>query len=156
MAEDRIGRCAALATAAFAWAVWCLLSAAPVSFLLVLASELLRRPQLAEDVVAGVVVETVLLGATAWAAFRALRRLEPPRRFWISAPAGYVLAFAAYLVISRLAGDTVIQAAPATALEVAVVSIVVGAAAFLGAGGPREAAPAEIPGALEHLGADAD
>jgi hypothetical protein len=139
MAEERTGRSLTLAVAAISWAVWCLLSAAPVSFIVVLASELLKRPLLADDAIVGVAVETVVLTATAWVAFRLLRRLDPPPRYWLVAPGGYVAAFVAFLLISRVGGDTIVTPEAGTLLELVVVSIVAGAAAYMGTMGPQSA-----------------
>jgi hypothetical protein len=131
---ERTGRTAVLAVFAVAWSVWCLLAAAPVSILVTLGAWLAGRPALAENVALGVAVEAALLAATGWIAFRLLRRSRPPRSFWIAGPAGYLAAFAAYLVISRLAGDTVVQIAAANVLEISAVSAAVGIAAWLGVG----------------------
>lgn len=91
---------------AVSWMLVCLFAVAPVSMLVAAAAEALGRPALATTMWFAAAVEAVVHGALAGAAFWIARGPAVPRRWWLTAPAGYLAAFAAYVAIMLVLGDT--------------------------------------------------
>ncbi|HEX9092526.1 MAG TPA: hypothetical protein VF902_00955, partial [Coriobacteriia bacterium] len=121
-----------LALAAGVWSVWCLLSVAPAAYIVALVASVAGRPGLLKDALVGVAVELVVVGLSAWLAFRLARRLDPPRAFWLAGPAGYLASYVVWVALVRLVGDTVTGVDGPSFLRLAASMAVAAAGAYLG------------------------
>lgn len=96
-----------LGIVAATWTMWCLVAVAPAASIVLLFAEISGRPALRTNVPFGLAVELVVVGLSAWLAFQLARRLDPPKRYWLVGPVGYLLSYVLWAGIVWLAGDTI-------------------------------------------------
>lgn len=132
MPERDTTRPVVLGIVAATWTAWCLVAVAPAAYLVLLFAEAAGRPSLKTSVPFGLAVELVVIGLSAWLAFQIAHRFDPPQRFWLVGPLGYLVSYVLWAGILFVAGDTIAGVDAGSLLRLAGSMGVAAAGAYVG------------------------